>query len=166
MRAYSSPGCDTISFGCLLLGTREPAPSSTSPTAGRDVERCPETCRHDVARHHTSAPGRNRTCDTRFRKPLLYPLSYEGELATEADRGPDADILSRGTIVKSLARMSLTGPLPIGSEVNASPCFRLAPMLGSPGRWRRRTDLGVRRSPASGPRRADDAAAAARRRRA
>jgi hypothetical protein len=25
------------------------------------------------------APGRNRTSDTRFRKPLLYPLSYEGE---------------------------------------------------------------------------------------
>ena len=25
-----------------------------------------------------SAPGRNRTCDTRFRKPLLCPLSYEG----------------------------------------------------------------------------------------
>jgi hypothetical protein len=25
-----------------------------------------------------SAPGRNRTSDTRFRKPLLYPLSYEG----------------------------------------------------------------------------------------
>lgn len=25
-----------------------------------------------------SAPGRNRTCDQRFRKPLLYPLSYEG----------------------------------------------------------------------------------------
>jgi hypothetical protein len=24
------------------------------------------------------APGRNRTCDSRFRKPLLYPLSYEG----------------------------------------------------------------------------------------
>jgi hypothetical protein len=24
------------------------------------------------------APGRNRTCDTRFRKPLLSPLSYEG----------------------------------------------------------------------------------------
>src|SRR6266516_5909690 len=28
---------------------------------------------------HTGAPGRNRTCDTRFRKPLLFPLSYEGE---------------------------------------------------------------------------------------
>ncbi len=24
------------------------------------------------------APGRTRTSDTRFRKPLLYPLSYEG----------------------------------------------------------------------------------------
>ncbi len=27
---------------------------------------------------HKGAPGRNRTCGTRFRKPLLYPLSYEG----------------------------------------------------------------------------------------
>ncbi|MEA2509904.1 MAG: hypothetical protein QOG21_1986 [Actinomycetota bacterium] len=26
------------------------------------------------------APGRIRTCDTRFRKPVLYPLSYEGHL--------------------------------------------------------------------------------------
>ena len=26
-----------------------------------------------------SAPGRDRTCDLRFRKPLLYPLSYGGE---------------------------------------------------------------------------------------
>lgn len=24
------------------------------------------------------APGRNRTCDARFRKPTLYPLSYGG----------------------------------------------------------------------------------------
>ena len=24
------------------------------------------------------APGRIRTCDTRFRKPVLYPLSYGG----------------------------------------------------------------------------------------
>ena len=28
------------------------------------------------------APGRTRTCDTRFRKPLLYPLSYEGRFAS------------------------------------------------------------------------------------
>ncbi len=25
------------------------------------------------------APSRIRTCDTRFRKPLLYPLSYGGQ---------------------------------------------------------------------------------------
>lgn len=25
-----------------------------------------------------NAPGRIRTCDHRFRKPMLYPLSYEG----------------------------------------------------------------------------------------
>lgn len=25
-----------------------------------------------------SAPGRNRTCDTRLRRALLYPLSYRG----------------------------------------------------------------------------------------
>ena len=25
-----------------------------------------------------SAPGMIRTCDTRFRKPMLYPLSYGG----------------------------------------------------------------------------------------
>jgi hypothetical protein len=24
------------------------------------------------------APGRTRTCDARFRKPTLYPLSYGG----------------------------------------------------------------------------------------
>jgi hypothetical protein len=26
-----------------------------------------------------SAPGRIRTCDTGFRRAVLYPLSYEGE---------------------------------------------------------------------------------------
>ena len=25
------------------------------------------------------APGRIRTCDTRFRRAVLYPLSYEGK---------------------------------------------------------------------------------------
>jgi hypothetical protein len=28
--------------------------------------------------HFVCALGRIRTCDTRFRKPMLYPLSYEG----------------------------------------------------------------------------------------
>jgi hypothetical protein len=32
----------------------------------------------EVSRRVFGAPGRNRTCDTRFRKPVLYPLSYEG----------------------------------------------------------------------------------------
>jgi hypothetical protein len=31
-----------------------------------------------VSGDHLGAPGRIRTCGTRFRKPLLYPLSYEG----------------------------------------------------------------------------------------
>lgn len=34
------------------------------------------------------APGRIRTCDTRFRRAVLYPLSYEG-LRT-LDRLPDS----------------------------------------------------------------------------
>jgi hypothetical protein len=29
-----------------------------------------------AVRRHGSAPGRTRTCDARFRKPTLYPLSY------------------------------------------------------------------------------------------
>jgi hypothetical protein len=31
-----------------------------------------------VTRQDTGAPSRNRTYDTGFRKPLLYPLSYGG----------------------------------------------------------------------------------------
>ena len=29
-------------------------------------------------RKRGGAPGRIRTCDTRFRRAVLYPLSYEG----------------------------------------------------------------------------------------
>ncbi len=35
--------------------------------------------RNALTYHFLSAPGRNRTYDTRFRKPLLYPLSYGGK---------------------------------------------------------------------------------------
>jgi len=31
-----------------------------------------------LTRVFCSAPGRIRTCDARFRKPTLYPLSYGG----------------------------------------------------------------------------------------
>ena len=40
-------------------------PLRTSPYLGETVA-------------NTGAPGRTRTCDLRFRKPLLYPLSYGG----------------------------------------------------------------------------------------
>jgi hypothetical protein len=32
------------------------------------------------------APGRIRTCDTRFRKPVLYPLSYGGAVSKCSER--------------------------------------------------------------------------------
>ena len=34
------------------------------------------------------APGRIRTCDARFRKPTLYPLSYEGGGPVATGAGP------------------------------------------------------------------------------
>ncbi len=34
--------------------------------------------RQRPVQHQSGAPGWNRTSDTRFRKPVLYPLSYEG----------------------------------------------------------------------------------------
>ncbi len=45
-----------------------------------------ETCPRCLATSH-SAPGTIRTCDTRFRKPMLYPLSYGG---SRADPRPGA----------------------------------------------------------------------------
>ena len=36
--------------------------------------------------HSLNTPDRSRTCDTRFRKPLLYPLSYGGEVNTIINR--------------------------------------------------------------------------------
>ena len=43
---------------------------STPPNATRAV--------HVILGIRSGAPGTNRTCDLRFRKPLLYPLSYGG----------------------------------------------------------------------------------------
>ncbi len=47
------------------------------------------------------APGRNRTCDLRFRKPLLYPLSYEGASAQSSDQRN----ISRCEVVRALVRV-------------------------------------------------------------
>ena len=41
-----------------------------------------------------SAPGRNRTCDTRFRKPMLYPLSYRGGAGAKRGRNPSGSAVA------------------------------------------------------------------------
>lgn len=48
------------------------------------------------------APGRIRTCDTRFRRAVLYPLSYEGGVvAVEATGVSVPDLFGRGVGVRS-----------------------------------------------------------------
>src|SRR4029453_11088790 len=47
-------------------GQSSPAVAQTGTTNG--LVKDPSVC----------APGRIRTCDTRFRRAVLYPLSYEG----------------------------------------------------------------------------------------
>ena len=44
-----------------------------SPRVSPRRKKAATTCEKRVA---ASTPGRNRTCDIRFRKPVLYPLSY------------------------------------------------------------------------------------------
>jgi hypothetical protein len=41
-----------------------------------DCQRAILSINHPVKPLLAGGPDRNRTCDTRFRKPLLYPLSY------------------------------------------------------------------------------------------
>src|SRR5205823_5488141 len=55
------------------------------------------------------APGRNRTCDTRFRKPLLYPLSYEGPRRGNAG--------STSSLCHGLTKFSVTKRGPQTSEI-------------------------------------------------
>src|SRR5437016_8904186 len=51
------------------------------------------------------APGRNRTYDTRFRKPVLYPLSYEGGACVKRGRKPVAELRSSfGTPILAVGR--------------------------------------------------------------
>ena len=45
------------------------------------------------------APGRIRTCDARFRKPTLYPLSYEGGVRHPPAHDPGHRIRPTGTLV-------------------------------------------------------------------
>jgi hypothetical protein len=50
------------------------------------------------------APGRNRTCDSRFRKPLLYPLSYEGRRKFPWAEPPATTYLHTPRIVGLISR--------------------------------------------------------------
>ena len=63
-----------------LIPAAAPAPFSREPR--RAQARCHAQPRRfqasaEIGQSH-GAPGRIRTCDARFRKPMLYPLSYEG----------------------------------------------------------------------------------------
>ena len=80
--ATSSPFLDRSS---LLPSTARPCLSGLPLTAAHEAIwapigyegarwRRPEGSRPGAI----GAPGTTRTCDTRFRKPLLYPLSYRG----------------------------------------------------------------------------------------
>jgi hypothetical protein len=62
--------------GECVADQAEPA----SPISRSRVTHQPEPMCHASGgtKHAGGALGRNRTCDTRFRKPVLYPLSYEG----------------------------------------------------------------------------------------
>ncbi len=91
-------------------GRRQDRPSrgmtGTRPTAAASPSACGGTENRDQGRvrgrqrSRTSAPSRIRTYDTRFRKPMLYPLSYEG-----APGRPPADrVRSRFSVEHPAAR--------------------------------------------------------------
>src|SRR5438045_3003385 len=62
------------------------------------------------------APGRNRTYDTRFRKPVLYPLSYEGGACLKRGRKPVAELRSSfGTSILAAGPGRLAGCLRPGT---------------------------------------------------
>ena len=50
------------------------------------------------------APGRNRTCDRAFRRPLLYPLSYGGDKSPVYARRAVGDPTGRSSVIRGTAR--------------------------------------------------------------
>jgi hypothetical protein len=58
-----------------------------------------------ILRSKYGTPGATRTPDTRFRKPLLYPLSYRGKLpqAIIAEYGNSQQPLSQNCQTASMA---------------------------------------------------------------
>ena len=54
-------------------GSGDPYSAHEMPLVSNQCQRVPFSA---LCRNNRSAPGRIRTSDSRFRKPLLYPLSY------------------------------------------------------------------------------------------
>lgn len=87
--AQAGPAWSALRVACTAFLRRDASEHSHSATftgaAGASAEQ--KALGHgDLG----DAPGRNRTCDTRFRKPVLYPLSYEGlpaQLSPRSARG-------------------------------------------------------------------------------
>ena len=64
----------SLLFACGSASGNGVTPARIARDACRLLSPVPRNLDSRVA----SAPGMSRTCDQRFRKPLLYPLSYGG----------------------------------------------------------------------------------------
>src|SRR5215217_1577327 len=76
MAVRSSLQIESKSYGNDARSSRQ---SASGPAVVGSSSKIVGSAVSYVPRPH-GAPSRIRTCDTRFRKPLLYPLSYGGWL--------------------------------------------------------------------------------------
>src|SRR4051794_16302520 len=53
--------------------------------------------------HRLGAPGRNRTCDTRFRKPLLFSTELRGRASRKRGRKPPASATSTAASLEGIS---------------------------------------------------------------
>ena len=93
------------------------------------------------------APGRIRTCDARFRKPTLYPLSYGGGAGDRGGRtaaSPEGGPHRRGRASRPSTTLPTYLPLRPGDR-------RPPAVSASPGSRRRGRSPGAGRAPAGLP---------------
>src|SRR5918993_1682160 len=91
-RSWSSTVCwEPTSWPTGYAGRSDVLITSISPFPKRSLD-------HALGTHlkSTSGPGRIRTCDTRPRKPLLYPLSYR----PAQEWGPPRDVTVTSTALQ------------------------------------------------------------------
>ncbi len=73
---------DSTQPPCAVAETESTMGMKFEPCAGSMSDRTQKVASYQVKERRNSnplgAPGRIRTCDTRFRRAVLYPLSYEG----------------------------------------------------------------------------------------